>query len=206
VSLGALDAAVPAVLQNFYAGQEGGVVLAELLFGDVSPSGRLPLTYFAAPEDLPDFEDYALVKGRTYMYSRKQPAYPFGHGLGYARMEYGRPQLSAESCAVDGAVVLRLPVRNTGAQAVDEVVQVYTQRTRADRSEAAVEPGLRLLAFQRVHVPAGEAVEVTLELPAARLTRWDERERRFVVRPGSYALCIGSSSAAIQQRTAISVR
>lgn len=206
VSLGALDAAVPAVLQNFYAGQEGGVALAELLIGEVSPSGRLPLTYFASPDDLPDFEDYALARGRTYMYCRKRPALPFGHGLSYARFEYRGVSLSDSACSADGSVRIAVDVANTGPADADEVVQLYARRIGDLPDTSAGEPLQRLCAFRRVSIATGQAARIELELPAARLARWDATQHRARVAPGRYELRVGSSSADIRATAELTIR
>lgn len=206
ITLGALGASIPAVLQNFYAGQEGGVALAELLLGDVSPSGRLPLTYFAAPEDLPDFEDYALAQGRTYMYFAGRPAYAFGHGLSYARFEYRGVALSQPACDADGGVRIAVDLSNAGPVDANEVVQVYARRIAAPAGDGARDSLQRLCAFGRVRIAAGQAARLELDVAAARLARWDPAQRRAVVVPGRYELRVGGSSADIRATAELTVR
>ena len=107
------DAHVPAILQAWYPGEAGGTALADVLFGDINPSGRLPVTVYKSVADLPPFVDYAMAN-RTYRYFRGEPLYPFGHGLSYTTFEYEDLRLSADTIAPDGALTVQVEVINTG--------------------------------------------------------------------------------------------
>ena len=168
-----------AVLMAWYPGQAGGTALCDLLFGRVSPSGRLPVTFYRSVDDLPPFEDYAMA-GRTYRYFTGEPLYPFGYGLSYARFVY------SDAAVEDGA--LWASVQNVGAMEAEEVVQVYI---RAEDSPYSP-PNPRLCAFARVRLAAGEKRRVALELAPEAFTVVDETGAR--VRPGgTYSLYVGGS-------------
>ena len=168
-----------AVLMAWYPGQAGGTALCDLLFGRVSPSGRLPVTFYRSVDDLPPFEDYAMA-GRTYRYFTGEPLYPFGYGLSYARFVY------SDAAVEDGA--LWVSVQNVGAMEAEEVVQVYI---RAEDSPYSP-PNPRLCAFARVRLAAGEKRRVALELAPEAFTVVDETGAR--VRPGgTYSLYVGGS-------------
>ena len=168
-----------AVLMAWYPGQAGGTALCDLLFGRVSPSGRLPVTFYRSVDDLPPFEDYAMA-GRTYRYFTGEPLYPFGYGLSYARFVY------SDAAVEDGA--LWVSVQNVGAMDAEEVVQVYI---RAEDSPYSP-PNPRLCAFARVRLAAGEKRRVALELAPEAFTVVDETGAR--VRPGgTYSLYVGGS-------------
>ncbi|MCM1521848.1 MAG: glycoside hydrolase family 3 C-terminal domain-containing protein [Muribaculaceae bacterium] len=180
------DSISSAVLQAWYPGQAGGQAVAEVLFGDYNPAGRLPVTFYASDDQLPDFQDYSMA-GRTYRYFTGKPLYPFGHGLSYTTFKYG--EAKAERSGDD--VLLTVPVTNTGAMDGDEVVQVYLQNP-SDPSG----PSKALRAYKRVSIPAGETVEVKFTLAPIQFATYDHSAGRMTTRPGSYRLLIGSSSEA----------
>ena len=167
-----------AILQAWYPGQAGGTALAELLFGRVSPSGRLPLTFYYSVDDLPPFTDYAM-KNRTYRYFEGTPLYPFGYGLSYTCFDY-------TDAAYDAGAV-QVTVHNAGAMDADEVVQVYI----APQSPNAP-PHASLCAFRRVHVKAGEHVRVSLPLADTAFTVIDETGAR-VKDTDTFVLTVGGS-------------
>jgi beta-glucosidase len=177
-----------AILQAWYPGQAGGKAVAEVLFGDYNPAGRLPVTFYRDATQLPDFEDYNMA-GRTYRYMTADPLFPFGYGLSYTTFQYGKPQLSATEIPAGGSLSLTVPVKNTGKYDGDEVVQVYL-RKRGDTDG----PVKALRAFSRVHIPAGQQVDVKLELAGKQLEWWDEASNTMRVHPGSFEVMIGSSS------------
>ncbi|MDR0657833.1 MAG: glycoside hydrolase family 3 C-terminal domain-containing protein, partial [Mediterranea sp.] len=184
-----------AILQAWYPGQAGGKAVAEALFGDYNPAGRLPVTFYRNVSQLPDFEDYNMT-GRTYRYMTEEPLFPFGYGLSYTTFRYGQPQLSATEIPAGGSLSLTVPVENTGKRDGDEVVQVYLRR-RGDTGG----PVKALRAFRRVHIPAGQQVEVKLELAGKQLEWWDEASNTMRVYPGSFDVMIGSSSRAQDLQT-----
>ena len=177
-----------AILQAWYPGQSGGKAVAEVLFGDYNPAGRLPVTFYRDVTQLPDFEDYNMT-GRTYRYMKEEPLFPFGYGLSFTTFEYGKPQLSATEIATDGMLTLTIPVSNTGKYDGDETVQVYLRKK--DDTDG---PAKTLCAFERVRILAGKQTEVKLSLAGKQLEWWDEASNTMRVHPGSYELMVGSSS------------
>ena len=169
-----------AILQAWYPGQEGGTAIANVLFGDVAPSGNLPVTFYKNVEQLPDFEDYAM-KGRTYRFFDGEPLFPFGFGLSYTTFAYGKAQVKGDQ--------LVLEVSNIGPVDADEVVQLYVRRP-ADTEG----PRKTLRAYKRVHVPSGQSVEVSLPLTEETFLWWDEARQRMVPQKGEWELLYGGSS------------
>ncbi|MBI5769341.1 MAG: glycoside hydrolase family 3 C-terminal domain-containing protein [Verrucomicrobia bacterium] len=177
-----------AVLQVWYPGCEGGGALADVLFGDVSPSGKLPVTVPRRTADLPPFEDYAM-RGRTYRYAEIEPLYPFGFGLGYATLAYGPLAVSRCEAAGESRVVATTTLANRGACSVDEVVQCYVCPPRG----LAAAPRATLVDFRKVRVPAGATVTVEFSLAPAAFTVIDAAGAPARV-PGEYELVVGSAS------------
>jgi beta-glucosidase len=188
------DRHVPAILVAWYPGQRGGNAVADVLFGDANPSGRLPVTFYRSVRQLPPFDDYGM-KGRTYRYFEGEPLYPFGHGLSYTRFEYSDLALDRGEVAADGSIMATVSVRNTGQRAGHEVVQLYV---RAVGPPVAM-PLKELRGFERVALSAGEQKRVTFRLkPADAMARYDEGKKAFVVDPGEYEIQIGASSRDIR--------
>ncbi|HET6396825.1 MAG TPA: glycoside hydrolase family 3 C-terminal domain-containing protein [Pseudoxanthomonas sp.] len=185
---------LPAILVAWYPGQRGGNAVADVLFGDANPAGRLPVTFYKADEKLPAFDDYAM-RGRTYRYFGGEPLYPFGHGLSYTRFGYSGLRLDRERAGAQDAVRVSVTVKNEGTRAGDEVVQLYLAPLEPRRERARKE----LRGFQRVHLQPGEARELTFELaPANDLRVYDEAAGRYTVDPGRYEVQVGASSADIR--------
>lgn len=180
--------ACDAILQAWYPGQAGGTAVAEVLFGDYNPAGRLPVTFYRNVSQLPDFEDYNMA-GRTYRYLAQQPLFPFGYGLSYTTFSYGKPVLDKQEVAAGETLTLTVPVTNTGDRDGEEVVQVYLQKP-AD----AEGPVKTLRAFRRVQIPAGQTVEVSFELKEKELEWWDAASNTMRVSAGAYRLLAGGSS------------
>lgn len=177
-----------AVLQVWYPGCEGGEAVADVLFGEVNPSGKLPVTVPRRTADLPAFEDYAM-RGRTYRFATIEPLYPFGFGLSYSRLTYGALRTSPAGLAAGQELVAQTTVTNLSDRAADETVQCYLVPPR-DRPDS---PLATLVAFQRVTVPARDAVAVSFQLPAAAFAQVDATGRRVRV-PGRYHLVVGPAS------------
>ncbi|MQA85321.1 MAG: carbohydrate-binding protein [Streptosporangiales bacterium] len=194
---------VPAILWTTHAGQETGRALADALFGDRNPAGRLTQTWYRSEDDLPDILDYDIIKtDRTYLYFQGDPLYPFGHGLSYTTFDYRDLRLSSGSVRGNGKVTVSVDVANTGARAGDEVVQLYThQRTSRDK-----QPLRKLRGFQRVHLKPGQTKTVRLPLRAADLAHWDVTRGRRVVESSVHDILVGASSADIRERTVLRVR
>lgn len=190
VALREESALADALLEAWYPGEAGGTAVADVLFGDYNPAGRLPVTFYASTADLPDYEDYAMA-GRTYRYFRGRPLFPFGYGLSYSTFSYGRAVPSARRITCGEGLTLTIPVTNRSRRAGDEVVQVYVRRM--DDPDG---PLRSLRAFRRVTIPAGETLRVEIALPAEAFEAFDPVSERMTVRPGRFELCYGGSSAA----------
>jgi beta-glucosidase len=176
-----------AVLQVWYPGCEGGEAVADVLFGEVNPSGKLPVTVPRRTADLPAFENYAM-RGRTYRYAEIEPLYPFGFGLSYSQLSYGTPKLGTAKLAAGQEATFQVTLTNTSARPVEEAVQCYVQPPR--KADA---PLATLVDFQKVAVPARGSVEVTFRLPAAAFAQVDATGQP-VHAPGNYKLVVGSAS------------
>jgi len=191
---------LPAILQVWYPGQEGGRAVAEVLFGDVNPSGHLPLTFYRATSDLPDFKDYSM-KNRTYRYFSGKPLYAFGHGLSYTKFDYKSGKLKPKKIASNGTVKVTFTVKNSGKRDGDDVAQVYYRHVNS----VVPQPKLALCGFTRVHLKSGESTEVTVEIPAARLRYWDTEKKQYVVEPGKYEILVGAASDDIQLKLPMTI-
>ncbi len=193
---------VPAILVAWYPGQRGGTALADVLFGDANPAGRLPVTFYKADEKLPPFDDYAM-RGRTYRYFDGEPLYPFGHGLSYTHFDYSDLKLDRHKGAQDQTVSVSVTVRNSGERAGDEVVQLYLRPLQSKRERASKE----LRGFQRVTLRPGEVRNLSFEFtPARDLKHYDEGSHRYAVDAGQYEVQVGASSADIRVRGAYTVQ
>ena len=179
------DEHVPAILDAWYPGQEGGTAVADVLFGDYNPAGRLPVTFYKSAAQLPPFEEYGM-QGRTYRYFKGEPLYPFGHGLSYTRFEYDNLRLSARSVRAGEGLTVSADVRNVGGRAGEEVVQLYV----TDVASAYPVPVRSLAGLSRVRLNPGERRRVSFKLDARQLSVIDDRGRR-VVEPGEFTVSVG---------------
>jgi beta-glucosidase len=178
---------VGAIIQAFYPGEEAGSALADIIFGDVSPAGRLPVTFPRSLADLPDFKDYSM-KGRTYRYLEKPPLYPFGYGLSYTRFSYQDIEVSPAPVPAGASTSVSVTVKNTGNRPGDEVVQLYL----ADLQASCRVPRHSLRGFARVHLLPGEARRIAFQLVPRDLSLIDERGLR-VLEPGRFRVSVGGS-------------
>lgn len=177
-----------AIVQAWYPGQAGGDAIAQVLFGDVNPSGKLPVTFYKSTAQLPDFQDYSM-KGRTYRYMTEKPQFAFGFGLSYTTFEFGTATLSAKKVTAKAPVTLTVPVTNTGNRDGAEIVQVYISRP-----DDANGPALTLRAFKRVELKAGQSADVEFELGRESFEWFDESAGTMRPLKGSYTVLCGSSS------------
>jgi beta-glucosidase len=191
---------LPAILQVWYPGEQGGRAVGEILFGDVNPSGHLPLTFYASTADLPSFTDYSM-SNRTYRYFNGRPEFAFGHGLSYTRFEYRSGKLAARNIPADGTAKVSFKVTNTGDRDGDEVAQVYFRHVRP----SVPQPKLALCGFVRVHLQRGESSRVTVEIPAARFRYWDTLRKRYVVESGDYECLVGAASDDIRLKLRVAI-
>jgi beta-glucosidase len=185
---------VPAILLAWYPGQQGGNAIADVLFGDVNPAGRLPITFYKSTDQLPPFADYAM-EGRTYRYFRGQALYPFGYGQSYTRFEYSGLGLDKPAISTRDSVEVTLTVKNVGERDGDEVVQLYVR----DPESKLRTPVRTLRGFERVALKRGEAQTVRFRLsPAKDFTHYDESKRAYAVEPGEFEIQLGASSQDIR--------
>lgn len=189
---------LPAILQAWYPGEQGGRAVAEVLFGEVNPSGHLPVTFYRATADLPAFTDYSMTN-RTYRYFTGTPLYAFGYGLSYTKFDFKNGKLDSKKIAPDGKVKMTFTLKNSGKVDGDEVAQVYFRHVNS----AAPQPKLALCGFQRVSLKRGESTKVEIEIPAARLRHWDTDKKQYVVESGDYEFLIGSASDDIRLKLPI---
>ena len=188
IAFGSIEGQYDALLQAWYAGQGGSKALAEVLFGDYNPGGKLPVTFYRSTDDLPDFLDYSM-KNRTYRYYTGQPQYAFGFGLSYTTFALGKARLSKNSMKADGKVTLTVPVTNTGKCEGSETVQVYVK--------ALDDPGAPIKAlkgFQKLSLAPGETASATITLDGEAFEYYDDTIDELSVRPGRYQILYGTSS------------
>ena len=188
IAFGSVEGEYDALLQAWYPGQGGAQALAEVLFGDYNPGGKLPVTFYRSNNDLPDFLDYSM-ENRTYRYFTGEPQFAFGYGLSYTTFEVGKGKLSAKSMKKDGKVTLNVPVKNTGRRAGTETVQVYIKRLND-----AGAPIKGLKGFQKLTLKAGETRTASITLEGEAFEYYDEMIDELTVHPGNYKILYGTSS------------
>ena len=175
---------VPAILTAGYPGQQGGNAIADVLFGDYSPAGRLPVTYYKSVDQLPPFENYDM-KGRTYRYFQKKPLYPFGFGLSYTKFKYSNLKLPANISA-EKDFEISVDVTNTGDRDGDEVVELYVK----DEKASTPRPILQLEGFERINLKKGETKMVSFTITQRQLSLINKKGQR-VVEPGWFTISVG---------------
>ena len=191
---------IPAIVDCWYPGEEGGNAVADVLFGDYNPAGRLPVTFYKSVNDLPSFEDYSM-KGRTYRYFNGEPLYAFGFGLSYTTFEYSTIRLEQEQVLKEGKIELKVTVSNTGRYEGDEVIQVYFTQPESVTDK----PIKSLVAFRRVSFKKGERKEISFEIPVSQLRHFDTKLGRYAIAKGRYELLVGASSDDIRKHVNVEV-
>ena len=192
---------VPAILEAWYPGQAGGSAIADVLFGDYNPGGRLPMTFYRQLSDLPPFENYDMA-GRTYRFFQGTPLYAFGHGLSYTTFKYGAVTTNSQTLGTGAPVVASVTVTNTGTRTGDEVVQLY-----ATHLGSKVERPIRdLRGYQRITLKPGERRTVRFNIEAKSLAYWNAATQGWVVENEPVRLDIGASSADIRSSKTITLR
>ncbi|HEY5327517.1 MAG TPA: glycoside hydrolase family 3 C-terminal domain-containing protein [Mucilaginibacter sp.] len=196
------QANIPAIIHITHCSQEQGNALADALFGDINPGGKLVQTWPDSLAQLPPMMDYNIRDGRTYMYFKGKPLYPFGFGLSYTTFQYSNLKTSADKIDKNGDVTISVDVKNTGGRAGDDVVQLYVKhlKSKVERPEE------ELKGFKRITLNPGETKTVYINLPATSLAYWDAAKKNFVVEKEPVRLMIGSSSADIKEKKDIEVR
>jgi len=192
---------IPAILEMTHNSQEQGNALADVLFGDYNPAGRLTQTWVRSEADLPPMMDYNIRHGRTYLYLKSKPLYAFGYGLSYSTFAYSHLQVSKTKLASKEATTVSVDVRNTGTQDGDEVVQLYISH----KHSTVERPGEELKGFQRITLKAGQSRTVTLSLTAKDLAYWQESSHTFTIEPDSVEIRVGGSSDNLPLQTTVQV-
>ncbi|MCX7974295.1 MAG: glycoside hydrolase family 3 C-terminal domain-containing protein, partial [Candidatus Aminicenantes bacterium] len=189
---------VPAIVEAWYPGQAAGQAIADVIFGDYNPAGRLPVTFYKSATDLPDFSDYRLA-GRTYRYFKKEPLFPFGYGLSYTRFSYSR--LSVPKTIKPGdELTISVEIKNTGRRDGEEVVQVYLSRPE---STSPVNPNRWLASYRRIFLRAGEKQKVTLTVRPKEMMTYDAKGNP-VIELGPLVISVGGQQPGFSGRLAAS--
>ena len=195
ISLNWENANLDAIVNAWYGGEAAGTAVADVLFGDYNPAGRLPVTFYKSTEQLPQFDNYAMT-GRTYRFFKGNPLYPFGYGLSYSSFEYNNPVTSVNIVKNSGhksdsvKVTVQLDISNTGKTDGEEVVQFYV-KNHQDKNG----PLKSLAAFKRLPLKAGETKKITVAINPAAFYTFDDETESFIFIPGKYELLYGASSA-----------
>jgi beta-glucosidase len=202
MSVNWIDKNIPAIFETWYNGEEGGNAIADVIFGDYNPAGRLPLTFYKSSENFPSFSDYDIRKGRTYMYGNNvkdnskisEVLYPFGYGLSYTRFSYGKLEVVSKNADASGNISAKITIKNVGKRTGDEVIQLYAHQEKS----SVLRPEKQLVSFERITLQPNESKTVELVFPAKDLAIYDVNKKSFVVEPGIFKLMVGSSSADIK--------
>ena len=190
LAIGWINENIPGIIDAWYSGQEGGTAVADVLFGGYNPAGRLPLTFYNNLEELPEFGDYDITRGRTYQYFKGKALYPFGFGLSYTSFAYSGLQLKG----LTSTIKVNFSVKNTGRLDGEEVAQVYVKLP----AQKIPMPVKQLKGFKRIRIKKGKAEWVQIEIEKAQLRYWDESESKFVTPKGTYTIMVGASSEDIR--------
>ena len=189
---------IPAIVNAWYPGEQGGNAVADVLFGDYNPAGRLPITYYNNVGELPAMNDYDVSKGRTYQYFRGKPLYAFGHGLSYSRFEYSNLVVQQK----DTTISVSFDIKNSGKSEGDEVAQVYIKLPERN----IFLPVKELKGFKRLNLKKGELQNVKIEIDKMKLRYWDETTSSFVHPTGEYEVMVGASSEDIRVRKKVNIK
>jgi beta-glucosidase len=192
---------IPAILQITHNSEEQGNGLADVLFGDYNPAGRLTQTWVSSMDQLPPMMDYDIRHGRTYLYLHQKPLYAFGFGLSYTTFAYSNLRVSSSKMDGKGEVTISLDVKNSGKRDGDEVVQMYV----AYPNSSVMRPIEELKNFQRISLRAGEGRTVSLRLTAKAIAYWKDETAGFVVEPGAVEVRVGGSSDNIKLHQIINI-
>ena len=177
-----------AMLQAWYPGEAGGMAVADILFGDYNPSGKLPITFYKNADQLPDFEDYSM-KNRTYRYFKDVPLFPFGHGLSYSTFEIKKASLKNKSLKAGKSTLLNLEIINSSERSGEEVIQIYVRNLQDPNG-----PLKTLKAYKRINLKANEKQKDAINLPATSFEFFDENTNSMMIKPGTYEVFYGSTS------------
>jgi len=192
---------VPAIIHLAHNSQEEGNALADVLFGEYNPGGRLVQTWPKSLDDLPPMMDYDIRRGRTYMYFKGEPLYPFGYGLSFTTFAYSHLRTSSAALGSKGSISVFVDVKNTGSRAGEEVVQMYVKHLNS----SVARPLRELEGFTRIALQPGQTRTVNMKLDGAQATYWSVSEKRFVAEDGKIQIEVGASSADIKLSKIVTV-
>jgi beta-glucosidase len=204
IALDGLEKDLAAILMAWYPGQGGGDAVADVLFGDYNPAGRLPVTFYASTEELGDFRDYVMAsgKGKTYRYYKGTPLYPFGHGISYTTFQYSELKVSRDKLKADDTVTVSVDVENAGKRDGEEVVQLYVRDVEASYAM----PLRQLRGFERIALAQGQKKTVAFTLkPIEDMRYYNAQLQRYAVEPGDFEIQIGASSGDIRLTVSVNV-
>ena len=188
LDLSSIEPYVDAIVYAWYPGEQGGNALADILFGTVSPSGKLPVTFYKSFDDLPSYSDYSL-QGRTYRYFDKPVQYPFGYGLSYSTFTTEWKQKPSDIKNEQDSITFDVSISNTGNYDADDVAEIYIEYPAVPRM-----PLKELKAFQKISLKKGQSKVVHFSIPANELKKWDLGRGAWKLYPGSYFVCVGSNA------------
>jgi len=202
IALAGTEDKANAIVEAWYPGEFGGKAIADVLFGDVNPGGKLPETFYASTQQLPPFSDYDLINHpRTYLYFDQPVLYPFGHGLSYTQFEYSNFKLNADKIKKDDVVEIQFTVQNTGQLKGDEVAQVYVH----DVDATIKVPINQLKRFKRITLAPGESKTMIFKIPASEFSFYDIKTNDFKTELGKFEIQVGSSSKDIRLKKTITI-
>ena len=202
VALGGVEQKAKGIVEAWYDGEYGGKAIADVLFGDVNPGGKLPETFYASTKELPPMSDYDLINNpRTYMYFNKSVLYPFGYGLSYTKFEYSNLKVNSDKVKKDGDVELQFSIKNTGKLKGDEVAQIYVH----DVDASIIVPINQLKRFERITLAPGESKSLSFKIPASEFSFYSTKTNDFEVEPGQWEIQVGSSSKDIRLKKTITI-
>ncbi|MFN2190343.1 MAG: glycoside hydrolase family 3 C-terminal domain-containing protein, partial [Candidatus Promineifilaceae bacterium] len=199
LGIGWAEQNVPAILEAWYPGQAGGEAIADVLFGDFNPGGKLPVTFYESAADLPSFEDYTMAN-RGYRYFNGRPLYPFGFGLSYTTFDYTGFEVDRTHAAVGSDVNISVDVKNTGSRLGDAVVQLYVQQPESDTPR----PSKVLIGFKRLTLEPEQKKKITFTVNTNQLAFYN-RAGELTLPPGSYRLMLGDSSDHLPHQAAVKI-
>ena len=192
---------IPAILEAWYPGQEGGNAISDIIFGDYNPNGKLPITFYKSVNQLPDFYDYDITKGRTYMYLKEKPLYPFGYGLSYTSFELSNFSVNKNIFNFKDTIVVSLMIKNTGKLDGSEVVQLYTHHHHSSKYT----PLKKLRSFKKVLLNTNEEKHMKLYVPISSLVAYSLKKKKDYLAEGNYDILLGTSSENILFKTKINI-
>ena len=192
---------IPAIIESWYPGEEGGNAVADVLFGDYNPAGRLPVTFYKSINDIPPFDDYKM-KGKTYRYFNGEPLFAFGYGLSYTWFDYSAISAGKRSIQAGESLKLSVTITNSGSYDGDEVVQIYIMQPES----VTARPIKSLAAFQRIHLKKGESKVVTLEIPSIEFRHFDVKSGDYAIAKGNYELLVGAASNDIRGKQTVEIK